>query len=223
MAAIFAQRRPGAWDPGGVDRRFGPEYRETVTLRDGSTVELRPIRPDDKARLVEAFARLSPESRYLRFFTGKDHLSADELRFLTEVDGEQHFALAATLPDGAGAGVVRFVRLKDQPHVAELAITVVDAMQHKGLGRILLDRLVEAARERGVTHFRAEVLATNAPMLALLEGQVATQTRSGSLLVVDFPLPDPAPSPSGARLTRFLELSAKRLLSFPRAFDREPE
>ena len=202
-----------------MTRRFDADYRETATLRDGSTVELRPVRPDDKPIFLDGFARLSPESRYLRFFTGKEHLSAEELRYLTEVDGEKHFAIGAIRPDGVGAGVARFIRLDDEPEVAELAVTVVDEMQRKGLGRILLERLVEAARERGVTHFRAEVLASNTAMLALLEGQVATKTLEGGAVQVDFQVP--AAAPAGG-LTSLLELAAKRLLSFRRVFDRQP-
>src|SRR5262249_26789271 len=106
-------------------RRFDASYRETLELRDGSTVELRPIRPEDKPIFLDGFARLTPESRYLRFFTGKDHLTDAELAYLTEVDGERHFALGAIAPDGRGAGVARFVRLEDEPDVAELAVTVV--------------------------------------------------------------------------------------------------
>jgi GNAT superfamily N-acetyltransferase len=198
-------------------RRFDASYRETVTLHDGASVELRPVRPDDKPAFLDGFARLSRESRFLRFFTGKDHLSADELRYLTEVDGELHFALCAIAAGDVGVGVARFVRQADEPEVAELAVTVVDAWQHKGLGRILLERLVEAARERGVARFRAEILASNAPMLALLEGQVATREQQGSELLVELPLPElyrPGP------LAQLLQLAARRLLSFRRVFDR---
>src|SRR5207244_92171 len=106
------------------------------------------------------FAGLSAESRYRRFFSAKDRLSEAELRYLTEVDGVDHFALGA-LHDGEGAGVARFVRLRDRPDTAEAAIVVVDERQGCGLGRLLLTRLTEAARERGITRFRSDVLARN--------------------------------------------------------------
>src|SRR5215813_10393760 len=144
-----------------MPRRFDADYREKVVLKGGTEVVLRLVRPDDKPLFVAGFARLSPESRYFRFFTGKDHLTDAELRYLTELDGENHLAIGALGPDGQGAGVARFIRLAQEPEVAELAVTVVDSMQRKGLGRILSERLMAAARERGVKRLRAEILAEN--------------------------------------------------------------
>jgi GNAT superfamily N-acetyltransferase len=153
--------------------RYDDLYRETVTLRDGSEALLRLVRPEDKPLLLDGFERMSPESRYYRFFTSKERLSEADLHYLTEIDGENHFAVGAVRiqPDGTqlGLGVARFVRLKDEPKTAEPAITVADDAQGKGLGTLLLHRLVDAAAERGIRHFRSVLLADNASMKRLLE------------------------------------------------------
>jgi GNAT superfamily N-acetyltransferase len=193
-------------------RRFDASYRETVTLKGGSQVELRPLLPADRALLAEGFARLSAESRYQRFFTGKEHLSDAELNYLTDVDGDRHFALCAIGPDGVGVGVARFIRLAAEPDVAELAITVVDSMQRRGLGRILTDRLMAAARERGVKMLRAEILAENRAMLSIVADKVSGRMRNGASVSVDMPVPD-------MPVDEMLRLAAERRLSFRRAYD----
>lgn len=158
--------------------RTGPELREEHTLPDGTHVVLRHIRPDDAAELRRVFERLSPESRYRRFFGGVSHLSDAALQYLTHVDGVDHVALVATaespdLKSEMGLGVARFVRLPGEPTVAEAAVTVVDEQQRKGLGRLLATRLALAARERGVHIFRAEVLADNEAMVAFMREAAA--------------------------------------------------
>jgi GNAT superfamily N-acetyltransferase len=154
-------------------RHFSRDYCEPVTLRDGSEVTLRLVQPSDKELFVRGIGELSKESRYRRFFTDKDHLTEAELSYLTKIDQEDHFAMGAVGQDEQGGerpcGVARFVRLKDEPEVAEAAIAVVDHMHRKGLGRILFLRLIAAACERGVTHFRSDVLAENNAMLEMLD------------------------------------------------------
>lgn len=174
-------------------RRFGPRYREKITLADGTRVLLRLVQPQDADILVEAFQRLSDESRYIRFFGVKSSLPAREVEYLTHIDGQNHFALGATLVrDGQteGAGVARFIRLRDDPEAAEPAITVLDHLQGKGLGRILLERLIAAARERNVRRFRFEVLPQNARMLDLVHdvAPAAVEKYDASSVRVDVPL-----------------------------------
>jgi ribosomal protein S18 acetylase RimI-like enzyme len=173
--------------------RTGPDLRETHTLNDGTRVVLRHIRPEDSAELARDFARLSPESRHRRFFGGVTQLSDAALRYLTEVDGHDHVAIVATcdspdLKTEAGLGVARFVRLHDEPTVAEAAVTVVDDVQRRGLGRLLAATLAVAAHERGIRSFRADVLADNEPMVRLLHevGARALSTDSG---VISFDIP----------------------------------
>jgi RimJ/RimL family protein N-acetyltransferase len=156
-------------------RFFSLDYIERQTLRDGTKIYLRLLRPDDKELLRAGFNQLSPEARYARFLSPKAALSDDELRYLCEIDQEQHFAICALrdLGDGSdpavGLGVARFIRLSDPPNTAEAAITVVDQAQQKGLGTLLFLRLVAAAAERGVLRFRCEVLVGNTGMAALIE------------------------------------------------------
>ncbi|RMF76016.1 MAG: GNAT family N-acetyltransferase [Acidobacteria bacterium] len=208
--------------------RYGADYREKVELEDGSEVWLRPIRPDDKQRLLEAFSRLSETSRYQRFLSDRVTLDEKTLRFLTEVDGWDHVCLVALDgPDDAtahGLASARFVRDADDPQVAEPAVTVIDEWQGRGLGRALLVRLMEAARERGVTVFRSTILASNEAIRRLVEqvGGKARVQRKGELLMIEFDLPEAtelvaARSPEDQSrwdaIRRFFRLAASRILS----------
>ena len=143
---------------------------ESVALRDGSQVRIRPIRPSDKKRLQEGLERLSAESRYKRFLTPLDHLSRSQLRYFTEVDHHGHEALLAVSDDEREEpiGVARFVRLKEQPDCAEVAVTVVDAWQRRGVATALLQRLAARARDEGIERFTATCLARNHDVIQLL-------------------------------------------------------
>ena len=139
------------------------------TLKDGTTVHVRPIRAGDKDALSEALAQLSPASVHARFLGPKSRFSSSELRYLTEVDGHDHVALVAELDDGAGiAAVGRWVRLPDAPDTAEFAIAVGDPLQGKGLGSILADDLVAIAKAHGITRFTATALSENAAIVAIM-------------------------------------------------------
>src|SRR3954468_19524164 len=107
---------------------------ERVRLRDGSTVIVRPVRPDDRGLFVAGFERMSGESRYRRFMSQKKRLSERELDFFTDLDHDRHEAIGAIdLTTGEGAGVARMHRREDDPSVAEAAVTVVDDWQGRGL------------------------------------------------------------------------------------------
>lgn len=212
-------------------RRYGLDYREEATLKDGSPVVFRLVRPEDKALIVEGLARMSSETRFRRFFSHRDRLSPSELAYLTEIDHERHFALAAGRPgrDGAdeiGLGVARFVVLDDapagadpaappSPRAAEAAIAVVDEAQGKGLGRMLFERLVAAAAEREIEVFRFDVLAENDTMLGLVKSLFpdATGRVEDGIMTIDCPIPDlsgqePGARPEGA-LYHILKLAAQ--------------
>jgi RimJ/RimL family protein N-acetyltransferase len=165
---------------------------DTVRLRSGREVSIRPIRADDGARLQEAYERLSPDSRYRRFLAVKPRLTAGEVRYLTEVDGRDHFALVATPAEEPEAliAVGRFVRHASDPAAAEFAIVVGDPYQGEGLGSELVKRLADAAIERGIARFTATVLTGNGAVHRLLHrlaGRFAEQRRDGSVeeLTVD--------------------------------------
>jgi RimJ/RimL family protein N-acetyltransferase len=142
-------------------------------LSDNTLLFLREIRPDDKDRLLASMDCLSDESRQKRFLGPKPTLSPSELRYLTEVDGHDHYALVAVPDDGPGeperiVAVARFVRHADDPGAAEAAIVVCDALQGKGLGSLLARRISDAARDRGVQRLTASIAAENRPALKLM-------------------------------------------------------
>lgn len=149
---------------------FVADHTRHVVLRDGTPVVLRPAVPEDKALLAAAFERLSPESRYRRFFSPMPTLSPSLLRYLTEIDYVDHFAWAALAEEAGewvGVGVSRFIRLADRA-VAEAAFTVIDPYQGRGLGTVLFDALVLEATSQGITRFEGTVLAENASMQGVL-------------------------------------------------------
>lgn len=159
--------------PGAASLLHGPaggsEDEGQVTLADGSRLLIGRVTPQDAPVLADGFARLSEESRRLRFLSAKPSLSQAELRYLTEVDGHDHEALGAIDPEtGEGVGIARFVRDPDDPTRAEAAITVDDRWQCRGLGKLLLERLSDRARTEGITHFTALVSGDNRGMQALI-------------------------------------------------------
>ena len=190
-------------------RRFGDDYHETVTLRDGTRTEVRVIKPEDRDKIQQGLAGLSEHSRYLRFFTPKPSLSESELDYLTKIDGINHFALVADRVDDdageagspPGYGVARFVRDRKNSEVAEAAIVVADSAAHKGLGNALLGRLAEAAEERGIRWFTCDILAGNEAMCGLLQGlfpRAHFTYTDGGVIEAMMPLREDSPaSPEG--------------------------
>lgn len=154
-----------AGQPGGEPVREAtyPEHWEAdVVLRDGSTCHMRPISPDDAHRLREFHAQLSEQTIYYRFFAPYPELSERDVRRFTVVDHDERVALVATV-GGQLVGVGRYDRTGGAE--AEVAFTVRDDFQGRGLGSVLLEHLAAAARERGVERFVAEVLPGNRKML----------------------------------------------------------
>ena len=187
-----------------------------VRLADGAELTIRPVQPADKGLLAGAFARLSDESRYRRFFSPVHELDAKQLAYLTELDHHDHEALLALdARDGACVGVARFVRVA--PAVAEPAVVVADQWQHRGLGTALLERLADRARAVSVTRFSAVVLAQNRDAIRLLErlGD-ATREHDGEVLHFDVALPDGGGA--GPTLHGLLRAAAAGLLAPAGAF-----
>jgi RimJ/RimL family protein N-acetyltransferase len=176
---------------------------EQVTLRDGSAVLIRPVRPDDKELFVTGWQRFGEDSRYLRFLGTKQTLSEDELAYFTEVDHTDHEAIGARDAEtGEGVGVARYVRLESQPKVAEAAVAVVDAWQHRGVGGELLRRLTERAGENGIERFQARLFALNHAMIALFGelGELDLRHEGGGQVEIDVELPFEPGSGLGAAL-----------------------
>ncbi len=154
------------------------DYSARVRLRDGTAVRLRAVRPEDKASFRTGFSQLSPQAIYHRFFQAKRALTDAELAYLTEVDFQDHVALVVELDQelvtpsgrhfpGELVAVARFVRLTPERGAdkAEVAFTVGDEVQGRGIATQLLRHLAEIARGLGITAFVAEVLPDNRPML----------------------------------------------------------
>jgi len=145
-----------------------PDEPEVVLLS-GEEVLIRPVVAADTDAMVASFERLSLPSRRSRFFTGVQRLSQTHLAYLTQLDHHNHEAIAAaTAATREGIGVARFVRSRERPEHAEIAIAIADSWQGRGLGSALLRRLVQRAREEGITRFTADVMADNRAMLALI-------------------------------------------------------
>jgi GNAT superfamily N-acetyltransferase len=144
---------------------------DEVLLPDGTEVVVRPITPADAGALVALHARLSADTIYRRYFGARPHLSPADVDRFTRVDGRARFALVALRRYPAG-GMVAVARYEGSPgrRSAELAVVVDDALQHHGLGRLMLGRLIDVAREGGQDELVADVLAGNAAMLGLLRG-----------------------------------------------------
>ncbi len=165
-----------------------------IVLKDGTSIHLRPIREGDEAGLFGLYDRLSEESLYFRFFAVPDK-DVGKAAYLTHVDYRKRYAIVAETA-GAIVGVARWETLAERPGHAEVAFTVADDHQGRGLGSLLFRRLAELARERGFTVFEAEVLKNNERMLRVFERTgLPTGTRDqGTILTILMAL-DPLAAP----------------------------
>jgi GNAT superfamily N-acetyltransferase len=165
-------------------------YEETA-LKDGTSVFIRLLRPDDREELKRGFQKLSDQSRYCRFHMHLNKLSKNQLSYLTEVDNYNHLALGAGLLDreeDVGIGIARYVRFRENPSVAEFAVTVIDAYQNRGLGRILLDFLLKAASDNGIEKLVGYVVENNRLMVSMLKHYDHSSSREcGDILRVELP------------------------------------
>src|SRR5579859_6179604 len=163
-----------------------------VVLRNGRTLRLRPIRPDDREPLRQFYQSLSPQSMHLRFF---DMRTADAAVLATpsDVDYRRDFGVIGDI-QGRIVGVAHYFAMRNQPHVAEVAFAIADDVQGCGIGTRMLEKLADAARPNGITRFEAETLAENYQMLDvfLCSGfQVVSKSDEGTVRV-NFPI-EPTP------------------------------
>jgi RimJ/RimL family protein N-acetyltransferase len=146
---------------------FDPiSYHVAETLNDGREVEIRAQRPEDREALLAAVERASKETLYHRFLVAKRNFSEEEQHFFLDIDFINHVVLVAeTIEDGRPViiGGCRYIVV--EPGRAEVAFSVIDAYQKKGLGTALMRRLAAIGREAGLTEFFAEVLSDNVPMM----------------------------------------------------------
>ena len=145
------------------------EYSVVEHLRDTRPVEIRALRPDDKAEMLAAIGRTSTESLRRRFFAPKKGFSEREMAFFLEIDFDNHVALVAEIDEDGRPVIIgggRYVVV--QSNQAEVAFVVVDAYQSQGVGTILMRHLAALARDAGLKELIAEVLPENTAMLKLL-------------------------------------------------------
>ncbi len=152
---------------------YPAEYIETVRLRDGASVQIRPICPEDAPLLQEAFKRLSPTSVYMRFFKAASELSAEEARSLATVNYRDQMAFVGSIEEGGQERLVASARYhvlsQGEPGRAEAAIVVRDDYQQRGLGSQMMQRLIRYARAHGVTAFVATVHLSNAVVMSFIQ------------------------------------------------------
>jgi len=195
------------------------EYELNVVLRDGVGASIRPIRPDDTDLFIDFFERLGPESRYFRFFRVKRSLDPKEVSYFTTVDYDRRMALVA-LVGGRMVGVGRYDALDQDPTTAEVAFSVADDQQGRGLGTELLQLLTTYARGRGIHRFRAFVLPENRQMMRVFRnsGFELTRTLDDGVYTVDFPVEESESSLSAWAERERRAVTASLLpMFFPRA------
>ena len=167
------------------------DYSAFESLRDGRRVEIRALRPADRAALLDAVAQMSEEARYRRFFAPKRAFSEKEIEFYLNVDFVSHVALVAVIEESGRpviAGGGRYIVLA--PGRAEVAFALDEPHQGLGLGTRLMRHLVAIARAAGLRELVAEVLPDNAPMLKVFQrcGLATTTRREGGVVHVTMAL-----------------------------------
>jgi RimJ/RimL family protein N-acetyltransferase len=156
-------------ESGAIRMPVAAEYSVVEHLHDARPIEIRALRPDDKAEMLAAVGRISTESLRRRFFAPKKGFSEREMAFFLEIDFDNHVALVAEIDEDGRPVIIgggRYVVV--QSSQAEVAFAVVDAYQSQGVGTILMRHLAALARDAGLKELIAEVLPENTAMLKLL-------------------------------------------------------
>ncbi len=193
-----------------------------IILRDGARIRVRQGHSSDRELLLRGFQRLSPESRYRRFLAPLPELSEDMVRYLTEIDHHDHEAMIAVDErTGEGIGVARYIRDTGRQQVAEVAVTVIDDWQGRGVGTLLLEVISARAREEGITTFTAFLLATNDEMLDLLKrlDRVRVIDREPGRVEIEVPIPELGLGPT---LKKLLQIVARDDVAVPLS-ERRPD
>ncbi len=163
------------------------KYSAIENLRDGKRIEIRAVKPQDREDLIEAVSRTSSESLYRRFFAVRRHFSETEESFYLNIDFVSHVALVALADENGKQSIVGGGRyVVSEPGQAEVAFTVVDKYQGRGIGAALLHHLAIIARQGGLRELVAYVLPDNRAMLKVFEksGLKYSATReAGSIYV----------------------------------------
>lgn len=178
--------------------------RVTVGAPDGSVVTLSPLLPGDRGLLEDGLEHLSMESRFTRFGGGLAHLTDRELEYLSNVDQRTHVAWGASV-DGDSAGVGRYILIEGESGLAEIAVTVLDEYQRRGLGTLLFQALAAVARHDGVNAFRFEMVRGNLAMERMTRGMELRLDASEGLVVGLFPVSEVPPHPQEEEMIAVME------------------
>ncbi|WP_116951511.1 bifunctional acetate--CoA ligase family protein/GNAT family N-acetyltransferase [Jiangella endophytica] len=173
---------------------YPAHWEADVVLSDGATAHLRPITPADAERLVEFYARVSDRSKYYRFFAPYPKLTSRDVERFTNVDHRDRVALILLIGD-AMIAVGRYERLSATD--AEVSFLVEDEHQGRGVGSVLLEHLAQAARERGVRRFVADILPANHKMITVFAdaGYTVDNSYEDGVVHVEFEI-----APTGSSL-----------------------
>jgi acyl-CoA hydrolase/RimJ/RimL family protein N-acetyltransferase len=148
---------------------YPKELEHYSTLRDGTEIFFRPVKPTDELALSEMLYSLSEESVKTRYMTRTVAFAHSHIQQLTNIDYKNDLAIVGVVPSVSGEDIVAIAQYFLDPHTqaAEVAFVVQDEWQQKGMGTFLLDYLTQIAKKRGVKRFFAKVLPSNRPMLAV--------------------------------------------------------
>jgi acetyl coenzyme A synthetase (ADP forming)-like protein len=189
------------------------DYSTDVVLRDGTTLHLRPVRPDDDEKLLDLFSRMSKESLYYRFMS-VPRLDLSRMASFTHIDYDKHFVLVGDCAGRLGA-IAGYHRLDHAPDRAEVAFAIVDALQGRGIGTRLLERLAEIARDRGIMLFDAYVMGDNRRMMDVFleSGFAVTQELERGVFRVTLQL-EPTPFYTERAAERSVKAAAASMRTF---------
>ena len=167
-------------------------YSAVESLRNGRSVEIRALRPDDETRMLAALSRTSPQSLYRRFFGIKKGFSESEKAFFLNVDFIDHVALVAIIEQSGRTEIVGGARyVVVQPGIAEVAFTVIDEFQREGIGSALMRHLTLLAKRASLKRLLADVLPENTAMINILKksGLPATITKAKGVVHIALDIP----------------------------------
>jgi acetyltransferase len=165
-----------------------------IALADGTPVWVRPVVASDRGLLREGIRAMSRTTRYLRFFTAGE-MSEENARYFTEIDQETHVAFCGVAPDNLrGYGIARFIRDADSPETAEFAVAVIDEIQGRGLGTILLASIYVIAQRTGIREFRGEMLPDNPVMPIWMPQLGADILEISDIQIIRWPIVDAIPT-----------------------------
>jgi len=178
---------------------YPSQYEKDVSLRDGSSIHIRPIRPEDEQSIKEMFYSFSEKTVYLRYHGTLKSMPHNRLQVFCNVDYDTEMAIVACVGSADDQDIIGVGRYMTDPakESAELAFVVRDDWQRKGLGTILFNELIQIGRDQGIHKFNADVLAENSGMLKIFHRSgmiVETSSEEGVVRVTMIP-PDEAPEP----------------------------